>query len=262
MNASWQDIAFGSDPDSRLWELFHENSKNDRFSIGLSDKDVLKFLARFHESLAFDGYPTVRLPKRLPALKMAIGKVMATRVSVREMVPSPIELKHLAALLYYGYGPSRRKAQIDMPRSLRIVPSAGALYPLEIFVQIRDVSQVPAGLYHYNPLKHHLRLLRNGSNTEPLERCFFPGTVPAHASLIVFVTALFGRSTFKYGPRGYRFVLLEAGHVAQNINLTASALKLGSLNLGGFIDRETDAFLHLDGVSHSTVYSIAVGKAK
>jgi SagB-type dehydrogenase family enzyme len=76
------------------------------------------------------------------------------------------------------------------------------------------------------------------------------------------VTALFGRSTFKYGPRGYRFVLLEAGHVAQNINLTASALKLGSLNLGGFIDRETDAFLHLDGVSHSTVYSIAVGKAK
>jgi SagB-type dehydrogenase family enzyme len=79
------------------------------------------------------------------------------------------------------------------------------------------------------------------------------------ASLIIFLTAIFERSTFKYGERGYRFILLEAGHVAQNLNLVANALGLGCANIGGYFDREIDDLLELDGVTHSTIYMIAIG---
>jgi SagB-type dehydrogenase family enzyme len=84
--------------------------------------------------------------------------------------------------------------------------------------------------------------------------------VGRNASLIIFITAIFERSVFKYGDRGYRFIFLEAGHVAQNINLVSNALGLGSVNIGGFFDREIDDFLDLDGVTHSTIYMIAIGK--
>lgn len=80
------------------------------------------------------------------------------------------------------------------------------------------------------------------------------------SSLLVFITAMFERSIFKYGDRGYRFVLLEAGHAAQNLNLVSNALGLGSLNIGGFFDREMDDFLGLDGITHSTIYMVAIGK--
>jgi SagB-type dehydrogenase family enzyme len=82
------------------------------------------------------------------------------------------------------------------------------------------------------------------------------------ASLIVFITAIFERSIFKYGDRGYRFVFLEAGHVGQNINLVTNALGLGCTNIGGFFDRQIDDFLGIDGVTHSTIYMMAIGKKK
>jgi SagB-type dehydrogenase family enzyme len=77
---------------------------------------------------------------------------------------------------------------------------------------------------------------------------------------MVFITALFQRSTFKYGPRGYRFAFLEAGHVAQNINLASTAMGLGSVNICGYFDREIDELLGIDGLKHSTIYMIGIGK--
>jgi SagB-type dehydrogenase family enzyme len=79
--------------------------------------------------------------------------------------------------------------------------------------------------------------------------------------MIVFITAIFERSVFKYGNRGYRFVLLEAGHVAQNLNLATTALGLSCCNIGGFFDRDVDRFLGLDGIGHSTVYLVGIGGA-
>lgn len=78
--------------------------------------------------------------------------------------------------------------------------------------------------------------------------------------MIVFITAIFERSVFKYGDRGYRFIFLEAGHVAQNMNLVCAALGLGCVNIGGFFDREIDDLLDLDGITHSTLYMLALGR--
>jgi SagB-type dehydrogenase family enzyme len=173
------------------------------------------------------------------------------------MVPKTVRLEQLASILRHSYGVTRQACYAG--RGFRVVPSAGALFPLEIFVLARRVHNLAAGLYHYNPPKHHLRYLRNGDYTDEISRCLTEPIIARQASLLVFITALFERTTYKYGDRGYRFVFLEAGHVAQNINIMSSALRLGSLNVGGFFDREVDQFLRLNGISHSTIYMTAIG---
>lgn len=259
MSNQWHTIADEGDTESPLWEQFHENSKLGRFSTGPSDRVIENAMVGLYESLPCNGFPTVLLPKRLPPLTMPVGKAMQSRVTTREMSPHSLRVDQVAALLHYGYGVTRDKRNSGLSRALRMVPSAGALYPMELFVQIRNVQSLPSGLFHYNPLKHQLRWLRDGIHNDEIARCFVPQTIPRHTSIVIFLTALFERSTFKYGNRGYRFTLLEAGHIAQNINLASSALKLGCINIGGFYDREIDHFLQLDGISHSTVYVLAVG---
>lgn len=259
MSGQWQTVAYGGETEPPLWEQFHENSKLGRFSAGLSNQSIENVPVGLYDSLPCNDFPTILLPKRLPALTMPVGKAMRSRVTTHEMIPHSLRVDQVAALLHYGYGGTRDKRNSGLLRSLRIVPSAGALYPIEIFVHIRNVQSIPTGLFHYNPLKHDLRWLRDGIHQNEIARCFVAQTIPQHTSVLIFLTALFERSTFKYGDRGYRFTLLEAGHIAQNINLTSSALKLGCKNIGGFYDREIDAFLQLDGISHSTVYVLAVG---
>lgn len=262
MPSPWQTLAFGSELTSPLWELFHENTKYHQFSYGTSDEEVAEHMANLHESLPFDGFPTILLPDRLPPLTMAVDQAMKSRVSSRAMRPGSLSIGQLTAILHYGYGVTRNLNNTSMPGGLRVTPSAGALYPLEIFIYVSKVKRLAGGLYHYNPVKHHLRRLRDGVKSKELDGCFIPETVPKHCSVLIFVTALFARSTFKYGNRGYRFVCMEAGHVAQNMSLVCSAFKLGCLNIGGFYDRKIDSFLGLDGIAHSTLYLLAVGSQR
>ncbi len=258
MESQWQTVAYGSGLDSPLWELFHENSKLHHYSFGPSDEEVAEYMANLDESLPFNGLPIVPLPMRLPAMDMRLDQAMRSRVSTREMLAQALNKIQLASLLHYGYGVTRKKNS-SLPRALRVVPSAGALYPLEIFCYVANVEGIPPGIYHYNPVKHHLRQTGEREQAAQIYACGIQETIPRRASLLFFITALFPRSTFKYGDRGYRFTLLEAGHVAQNVNLMCAAYKLACVNIGGFYDRQVDSLLGLDGVAHSTLYIIAVG---
>lgn len=255
----WRETAFSLGTEPQLWELFHENSKLGRFSPVLSQKELREWLCQLHDSLPFDGYPAVPLPKHLPDLKVPLGKTILSRVSVRELVPHPLKLECLAALLHFAYGVNRDTAVSDFVRPLRVVPSAGGLYPLEIFFHSSKVQGLSPGLYHYNPSRYNLRRIREGDQLQQIAQSFVQTAIPLGASLLIFITAMFERSVFKYVDRGYRYALLEAGHVAQNMNLLSSALGLGCLNIGGFFDREIDTFLQLDGIAHSTIYVIAIG---
>jgi SagB-type dehydrogenase family enzyme len=131
---------------------------------------------------------------------------------------------------------------------------------LELYFHSAQTVGFQSGVYHYNPTKNQLRLIRSGDQTETIARGMVQQSFARDASLIVFITALFDRSTFKYGDRGYRFALIEAGHVAQNLNLTALGVNLASINIGGFYDRKIDDFLDLDGLTHSTLYMVAIGR--
>lgn len=259
---AWREILLPPGSEDLLWEIFHENSKVGRHTQTPSSADVREQMSALHESLPYDGYPAVQLPRSLTPLKRPLAETIATRISALSLTPCLLSLKNLATLLHYAYGITRDNADTTIPRPFRVVPSGGALYPLEIYFHSAHIDALEPGIYHFNPLRTNLRRLRPGNASTELAQAVLQPDVVQGASLVIFITAIFERSIFKYGDRGYRFILLEAGHVAQNINLVANALGLASRNLGGFYDREMDDLLGIDGVTHSTIYLTAIGAEK
>jgi SagB-type dehydrogenase family enzyme len=228
----------------------------------LSQTEIIQRMLELEECLPYDQYPVVPLPAERLSLALPLGEVLTRRASARNYGPYSLRLTELATILHFAYGITRSNEGTGFPRPFRAVPSGGALYPLEIYFHSASLEQERPGLYHYNPLRNELRLLREGDCSTAIARGLvsFQSQLAIDACAVLFLTAIFERSTFKYGARGYRFVLLEAGHVAQNINLVAAALGLGCVNIGGYYDRQIDEFLDLDSVTHSTVYMVALGK--
>jgi SagB-type dehydrogenase family enzyme len=122
------------------------------------------------------------------------------------------------------------------------------------------VADTAAGLYAYEPRSHALKLLREGSYTDRLSAATYLAETMETAALCVLLVADFPRTKFKYGERGYRFALLEAVHIAQNILLVAQALGLGALPLGGYVDAQLNAIVGVDGCDQAVVYAVVVGR--
>ena len=167
---------------------------------------------------------------------------------------APIALDRVAAVLRASYGAALWRAGVHR----RPVPSAGALYPLELYVLPLDVSGLDRAAYHYAPFRHRLERLADLDERAVVAASVDPAVVE-RASALVVVTAVFWRSRFKYGVRGYRFALLEAGHLAQNLVLAAAALRLSALPLGGFYDRSLDALVAADGLDEACVHAVLLG---
>jgi len=163
----------------------------------------------------------------------------------------------LAGLLEFAYGVTHALEEHTLP--LRAVPSGGALYPLELYVAALRIEGLEPGLYHFDPLAPALAVVHDSLGADDVSPLSTYPEIVAGSAAVLFIAAVFGRTRFKYGMRGYRFALLEAGHVAQNVLLTATAFGLGAVPLGGYYDRLTDEFLGLDGVNESTLYTVAVG---
>jgi SagB-type dehydrogenase family enzyme len=193
-------------------------------------------------------------------LTMTLGDAIRARRSTRTFAATPLPLTALAAVLRAGYGVTGTLRAGDESQPVRAVPSGGALYPLELTVAARRVEGLEPGLYHVDPLDDALEQLRTGSMPIAAATPFADAT--AGAAVVVVVSGVFWRSRFKYGLRGYRFVLLEAGHVVQNLLLAAAALGLATLPLGGFYDRRMDELIEVDGVDESTLYLVCVGNTQ
>ena len=140
------------------------------------------------------------------------------------------------------------------------MPSGGGLYPLELYVLARHVTGLTSGVFHYSAISHAAEPVREFSLPDRfLSELFLGQPYVAAAAAIVVVTAVVERSLWKYGDRGYRYILLEAGHAAQNLNLAATALGLGTFNLGGFFDADLAGLLGLDEEFEVPLYGIAIG---
>jgi SagB-type dehydrogenase family enzyme len=185
-------------------------------------------------------------------------EIMHARRSERRFGADPITLAELATVLNAGYGVTAGGAG---EQALRTVPSGGALYPLELYAVLARVEGIEAGLYHLDPMRSALEALRRGSSTlESLVAASIYPEIVETAAVTLIVTGMFWRSRFKYGLRGYRFALLEAGHLAQNILLSCTALELAATPLGGFYDRAVDELLGIDGVNESILYLVCLGR--
>jgi SagB-type dehydrogenase family enzyme len=207
------------------------------------------------------GAPTAPLPPpRRP--ERSLWDAISGRRSHRAFGGGPLVADELSALLQAAYGIT---GSLESPSGagnlpLRAVPSGGALYPLELYLAALDVEGLETGLYHFDPLRQCLEVLKTGLTREDVAALSTYPEIVVGCAALVLVAAVFGRTRFKYGLRGYRFALLEAGHIGQNLLLAATALGLGAVPLGGFYDRRTDEFLGLDGVNESTLYTIATGR--
>lgn len=241
-------------------ELFHEASKLHpalavRQAAGLARlaaNDELQTAAtlgtRNNPELPSSALPAPRHPR------CSLWRALDRRQSRREFHGTVLDPRALATLLDAGYGVRRANH--------RAVPSGGALYPLELHVAAHRVGEVDAGVYRYDPRRHALEELDRRDPWTQLEAaCPFPGLLDG-AAAVLLALAVFGRTRFKYGQRGYRFALLEAGHVVQNVVLAAAALNLPALPLGGFYDAQVDVLLDADGVEESVVYGVVVGGAR
>jgi SagB-type dehydrogenase family enzyme len=260
------DELFLAKSDTALWELFHENSMLSRherhptYPVHPSDATVVRMMRRLRTVKPYTDRPKVALPTAVPASERDFDDVLYGRTTARAFGRGPIALAQLAKVLFASYAVTRDNAETDFPRPFRTVPSGGALYPLELYVHAARVDGLEAGLYHYDPEDHSLDALRPGDESEEIAGFLVQRDLALAAAAAIFLSAVFWRSTFKYGDRGYRFVLLEAGHVVQNAILCASELGLAAAPIGGYFDREADRYLGFDGLSESTVYVLLLGE--
>jgi len=192
---------------------------------------------------------------RLPRARLRRA-IRARRSALPERRDS-LPLARLSALLACAYG-----LRDDSGGLRRHVPSGGALYPLELYPLVLDAAGVDAGLYHYDPYAHRLERLDEGAGEGVLAEVLIDPPLASRAAVAVLVTGVFWRTRFKYGQRGYRFALLEAGHVAQTLLLAAAGLGVPGLPVGGFYDRRADELLGIDGVNESTLYVLLLGGAR
>ena len=203
----------------------------------------------------------VQLPPPAP-LDTPLGGAIAERVSTRSFAVDPLTLEQASTILQAGYGIVGRTLFGQVEFLERPVPSGGGLYPLELYLIVRAVDGLEPGIHHYVPIHHGLELVRSGRIPGAFNTYLFLGQPYAtSAAAVVVLTAVTRRSLGKYGDRGYRYLLLEAGHTAQNINLATVALGLGCCNLGGFFDDELASLVRADVEEEVPLYAIALGVA-
>ena len=256
MRSLWPRIRQGHVPDG-AWTDYHENSKTTRhaFSAPRGDDDAKAWMNAI-ERRPFVDHDLVDLPAHR-RLEASLGDVLQHRRSSRDLRHTRLSAELLSTLLHATYGITQTR---DEKLELRTVPSAGAMYPLEVFVALGGGHELEPGLYGYVPHRPALHRSRGGDALEAVACCMVERDLVRNAAAVVLIAGVFDRTIYKYGERGYRFVLLEAGHAAQNLILACQATGLGALPYGGMVDREVDALLGVDGLQISCVYAIVVGR--
>lgn len=187
----------------------------------------------------------ITLPKPDNDGQMSLEKAIGMRRSHRDFLPQALTLEQIGQLVWAAQG--------QEPRSrYRTAPSAGATYPLELFVVTSE------GLFHYLPAKHSLEKLFEQDIRTALTSAGWGQNFIEEAPLTLVFAAEFARTTRRYGERGIRYVYMEAGHAAQNVHLQAESLRLGSVAVGAFDDDSVSKVLSLPG-HLEPIYMVVVG---
>jgi len=185
------------------------------------------------------------LPEPRTDSEISLEKTLAQRCSVRQYTDQTLTLEEISQLLWAAQGITRDWGG-------RTAPSAGALYPLEVYVA------TPEGLYHYLPQGHQAKKLSQKDLRQALARAGLNQSAIHDAPAVFVIAAVYARTSGKYGERAERYVKLEAGHVGQNILLQAVALGLGGVPIGAFHDDQVQGILSLPA-DHEPLYLIPLG---
>jgi SagB-type dehydrogenase family enzyme len=253
--------------EATLSELFHENTKLRRPTAaavtGPASYGVREMEAMARAYKRYRSHPQTPLPP-IPAdlVGPPIADVVAARRSNRNFASDQLDLTEVSAIMQWSYGVT---AEVGIPggarQSFRAAPSAGALYPAEIYLAARAVKGLETGIYHFEVPNASLALLERSDPTDRLHEICCRQDYARQAGIVVLITAVLERTKRKYGERGYRYVLLDIGHLAENLYLACTALGLAVVTTGVFFDDEAADLLGIDGCDEAVMYVAFVGKS-
>jgi SagB-type dehydrogenase family enzyme len=198
---------------------------------------------------------TIQLSLKFPNQSPPLVDVLRQRKSIRSFSHRPLSMVVLSFLLWASTGVQRKEQGYEF----RTVPSAGALYPIETYLIANNVENLQKALYHYNIKAHALEEVKVGDFAEDLAHAALEQKICIEAPVVLIWTAVFERSKWKYAQRAYRYVYLDAGHIAQNLALSATSIGLGSCQIGAFFDDEVNQILDVECVDESVIYLSVVG---
>lgn len=218
------------------------------------------------EFKSYPRFPKIKLPK--PQLEpVNLEDAIIERSSVRTFTDKPFDTWQISNLLFYSCGIVKRKK--EMSKSRRAYPSGGRRYPVELYLAIFSHDEkgfakntLKPGLYHYNVITHSLEEVLNEKRFPSWDKKLKSALhydFAKKAGGIILMTCVKHRTSVKYGNLAYKFALLEAGHIAQNIYLLSRPNKIGGCSLGAINERAVHELLDIDGVSECAFYSLAIG---
>lgn len=198
--------------------------------------------------------PLIPLPEPLLQGNHTLEELLRRRRSVREYTPQPLSLGEVSQLLWAAQG-------VTDARGLRTAPSAGALYPLELYLVAGAVKGLRAGVYRYRFEEHNLQRIGPSDRRLALAAAALDQRPVAEAAAVLVFSAVYERTTGKYGQRGVRYAHMEVGHAAQNALLQALSLGLGAVVIGAFGDQAVREVLQLSESEHP-LYLMPVGRPR
>lgn len=202
-----------------------------------------------------DPLELLALPAAVTEGGPGLWQAVAGRRSVREYAPTALPLQDLSQLLWAAQGVTGQAGN----HLLRASASAGALYPNETYLLANRVAGATTGLWHYQTREHTLALLAEGDFGNDLSHACLDQDCCRQAAVVFIWGAVVDRCAFKYGDRAFRYLYMDAGHLGAQVQISAAALGLGSVNVGAFFDDEVNSLLGLDGQRETVVYLTAVG---
>ena len=171
---------------------------------------------------------------QLPTLKLqsetSVEEALHKRRSIRNYTKEPISLDEVSQILWAAQGITEKSY------GLKTAPSAGALYPLEVYMVAANVKDISEGIYKYNPRNHNMKKIEDGDKRMEISNASLRQDAIEGCSALVIITAIYERTSVKYGDRAERYVQMEVGHVGQNIYLQAVSLRIGTVMIGAFQD--------------------------
>ncbi|MBP1749936.1 MAG: nitroreductase [Deltaproteobacteria bacterium] len=202
--------------------------------------------------------PILRIPLPEPKAKgeTNIWKLLLKRRSRREYsADRPLTLNDLSALLWATQGLTAQFADTFF----RTAPSAGALYPVETYLSVRAVDGLEEGIYHFRPGDYDLELIKKGNFSVKLAEAALQQSVVLDAQVTFIWSSIIARGRWKYNQRAYRYIYLDAGHIAQNLYLAGEGLGLGICAIGAFYDDDINEIMGFDGEEETIIYMATVG---
>lgn len=203
-------------------------------------------------------YPDAEHVKLTPSesLEAKLSDCLSSRISNPPREGVELSFEDLSDILYYSYGVNKDRMDGDKLFWPRYIPSGGALYPNDVYIIVFRVDGLSQGCYYYNSRANIISLVKKKL---PEEALFVHTERTEHPCIIGVITSTFWRNKLKYGNRGYRFSLIESGHIMQNISLCAAAKEVNCLPVGGFFDDRVNLYLDINGVDEAALYCFLLG---